>query len=74
MEKELRFRLQGAVRECVARCIASDTPLTFLAEFVEELRLDGWQRGDIHQVELAVLNVVANVVFPDDAYQPSDWA
>lgn len=74
MEKELSFRLQGAVRECVARCMASDTPLTTLAEFVEELRCDCWNRGDIHQVELAVLNVVAQIVFPDEAHERSDSA
>jgi hypothetical protein len=72
MDRELSFRLQGAVREGVARCVASETPLATLAEFVEELRADGWNRGDIHQVELAVLNVVANVVFPDEAHEPTD--
>jgi hypothetical protein len=74
MDKALSFRLQGAVRECVARCVSSDTPLTSLAEFVEELRQDDWTRGDIHLVEMAVLNVVAHVVFPDEAHEPSDSA
>jgi hypothetical protein len=74
MNRELSFRLQGAVREGVARCVSSDTPLTILAEFVEELRQDGWTKGDIHLVEMAVLNVVAQVVFPDEAHEPSDSA
>jgi len=72
MERSFSFRLQGAVREGVARCVSCDTPLTSLAEFVEELRRDGWNRGDIHQVEVAVLNVVAQVVFPDKAHEPTD--
>jgi hypothetical protein len=74
MNRNLSFRLQGAVRECVARCISSETPLATLAEYVEELRSDGWNRGDIHQVELAVLNVVAQVVFPDELHEHSEPA
>src|SRR5262245_15113223 len=50
------------VQQCLARCYHSDFPLTSLAQICTELRQAGWERVDAHEVELAVLRVLAGVM------------
>jgi len=47
-----------AVRGCLVRCADSDTPLTSLAEFAEELRRLGWDKKSIRDVEFEVIQVL----------------
>ena len=51
-----------AVDSCLARCYATDYPITALAEFCAGLRQKGWDRQSIHEVENAVLRVLAGVM------------
>ncbi len=55
-------QLNGAVRECLQRCYASQDWLACLAEYGERLRKDGWSRPDIEDVELAVQQILAAVM------------
>ena len=58
--------ISAAVKECLARCYRGNTPLGVLAEFLAELRDQGWSPPDVRKVELAVRKVLAGVVSEDD--------
>jgi hypothetical protein len=51
-----------AVEQCLARCYATDFPITCLAQFCAELRHKGWSTDDIHEVETAVRRILAGVM------------
>jgi hypothetical protein len=50
--------INDAVERCLCQCYQTAVPLSTLAEFVEKLRKEGWDRPDIHQVEMTVLKVL----------------
>jgi hypothetical protein len=58
--------IRGAVKECLARCYRGNTPLGELAQFLGDLRDQGWSREDVKKVESAVRKVLAGVVTDDD--------
>jgi hypothetical protein len=51
-----------AVEQCLARCYATDFPITCLAQFCAELRQKGWSMDDVHEVETAVCRILAGVM------------
>ncbi len=51
-----------AVEQCLARCYATDYPITCLAQFCAEIRQKGWSTDDIHEVETAVRRILAGVM------------
>ena len=51
-----------AVEQCLARCYATDFPITCLAQFCAELRQKGWGPDDVHEVETAVRRILAGVM------------
>jgi hypothetical protein len=51
-------RLNGATRECLEQCYQSDNWLDCLANYVEELRADGWCEEDIEEVETTVVRIL----------------
>ncbi len=51
-----------AVEQCLARCYATDFPITCLAQFCAELRQKGWSPDDVHEVETAVRRILAGVM------------
>jgi hypothetical protein len=57
--------IRSAVKDCLARCYKGDTPLGVMAEFLAELRQQGWSESDIRLVELAVRKVLAGVMSED---------
>jgi hypothetical protein len=60
-------KINRAVRECVGRCFRSQTPLTALAEYVEQLKADpSWAEAEILRVETTVLRMVNQVVSQPD--------
>ena len=54
--------IQAAVNACLARCYASDPPIAALAEYLDELRGQGWDEPDILSVEITVRRVLAKVL------------
>jgi hypothetical protein len=62
--------IRAAVKECLARCYKGNTPLGVMAEFLAELRQQGWSKADIRLVESAVRKVLAGVM-SDDREQDS---
>jgi hypothetical protein len=57
-----RKSIDAKIKACVAQCLRADLPLACLAEFVSQLRQDGWSAQDVHEVELAVLKVLARIL------------
>jgi hypothetical protein len=57
--------IRAAVKDCLARCYRGNTPLGELAEFLGDLRAQGWSPADIRKVESAVRKVLAGVVTED---------
>jgi len=55
-----------AVRMCVTRCTAGNTPLGVIAEFAGELRDRGWQESDVQVMERTVRKVLAGLITNDD--------
>ena len=51
-----------AVEQCLARCYATDFPITCLAQFCAEIRQRGWSADDIHEVETVVRRILAGVM------------
>ena len=58
--------IRAAVKECLARCYRGNTTIGELAQFLGELRAQGWSEPDIRKVESAVRKVLAGVVSKDD--------
>jgi len=58
--------IRAAVKECLARCYRGNTPLGELAQFLGELRAQGWSDSDVRKVESAVRKVLAGIVSDDD--------
>jgi hypothetical protein len=54
--------IRAAVEECLAGCYASDQPLAYLVQCIEELRQDGWSEPDIRAVEQIARRVLAQVM------------
>jgi hypothetical protein len=59
--------IRNAVRDCLARCYAGDTPLGVIAECIAQLREQGWSQNDIRAVEMSVRKVMAGLVVDDDS-------
>ena len=58
--------IRAAVKDCLTRCYRGNTPLGELAQFLGELRAQGWREADVRKVESAVRKVLAGVVSDDD--------
>jgi hypothetical protein len=57
--------ISGAVKDCLDRCYATGhTPLGAIAQYLAELRRQGWIEGDLKRVELSVRKVLAGVMKP----------
>lgn len=54
--------IQAAVKSCLARCYRGHTPLGVMAEFIGELRSQGWEEEDLEKVGTAVRKVLAGVI------------
>lgn len=54
-----------AVRRCLARVSAGSTPLGVIAEFLGELRAQGWNEESIRAVDSAVRKVLMGLVEAD---------
>ena len=64
--------IAAAVRACLARCHEGLTPIGAIAEFVSELRDQGWEEAHIHQVEKTVRRVWAGIVnYDEPAAEPA---
>jgi len=57
--------IRAAVKDCLARCYRGTTPLGELAQFLGDLRAQGWTEPDVRKVEVAVRKVLAGVVTED---------
>jgi hypothetical protein len=57
-DSELLFR--SAVRNCLARCKDSYSPLDSVAEFLEKLTAMGWNDGDVQTVWMTVVPLLAH--------------
>ena len=55
-----------AIRQCLLRCLDSNTPMACLADFTEKLADMGWDVGTIKAVERGVL-VMLNARHSDDS-------
>ena len=66
MPSQSRKSVRSKVRECLARCSGAPIPLACLAEFVSQLRQEGWEEADIHQVEVTVLKILAGMIGNDE--------
>jgi hypothetical protein len=56
-------RINAAIRECLDKCYASQTPLPCLAEYVDLLRADPtWREADVLEVEVAVRQMLKGIV------------
>src|SRR4051812_34322812 len=63
-------KISRAVQRCIARCDGK-TPIGVLAEFLAELRQQGWSESEIRQVETAARRVLAGII--DPAYMPNPF-
>ena len=54
--------IQEAVKRCLSRCYEGSPPISEIARFSEELRVQGWDEPDILSVELAVRRVLSQVI------------
>jgi len=59
--------IRKAVGDCLTRCYVGGTPLGIIAEYVGELRQEGWPEEDIRAVETTVRRVLAGVLDLDEA-------
>jgi hypothetical protein len=58
-----REKINTAVRECLQQCYGSKDSIAALADFVAKLKDSvGWDAGEIHAVELAVLRMLGSIV------------
>jgi len=64
-------KISRAVQRCVGRCDGK-TPIGVIAEFVAELREQGWSESEIHQVETAARRIVAGIIEPSYVPNPFD--
>ena len=58
--------IRSAVKDCLACCYRGNTPLGELAQFLGDLRAQGWSDPDVRKVEAAVRKVLAGVVAEDN--------
>ena len=65
MSDKSESSIRAAVKDCLARCYRGNTPLGELAQFLGELRAQGWAEPDVRKVEAAVRKVLAGVVSED---------
>jgi len=61
--------IRAAVKDGLARCYRGNTPLGELAQFLGELRTQGWLDADVRKVESAVRKVLAGVVTEDENHR-----
>jgi hypothetical protein len=61
-------RLNGATRECLEQCYQSDNWLDCLANYVQELRADGWWEKDIEEVETTVVRILRAIAASEAAH------
>lgn len=64
-------RISRAVHSCVDRCYGK-TPIGVIAEFLAELRQEGWRESDIRRVESAARHVLAGIIDPIQVANPFD--
>jgi hypothetical protein len=64
-------KVSRAVQRCIARCYGK-TPIGVIAEFLAELRQQGWTELEIHQVETAARRVLAGIIDPRYLANPFD--
>lgn len=58
-------RINAAIRDCLAGCYESQTPLPCLAEYVANLRADPtWRDSEVLEVEVAVRQMLKGLVSP----------
>ena len=56
-------KINRAIHNCLAFCYQSEHILPRMAEFLSGLKASGaWRKAEIHEVELAVLQVLGGVV------------
>jgi len=64
-------KISRAVQQCIARCDGK-TPIGVIAEFLVELRQQGWPESEIRQVETAARRVLAGIIDPTYMANPFD--
>jgi hypothetical protein len=60
--------IRDAVRRCLARVSQGKTPLGVIAEFLAELKDQGWDARSRHAVNTTVLKVLSGVVNPGEDF------
>jgi len=64
-------KISRAVQRCIARCDGK-TPIGVIAEFLAELRHQGWSESEIRQVETAARRILAGIIDPSYLPNPFD--
>jgi hypothetical protein len=60
-------KINQAIRECLARCYSSPTPVLSLTEFLKSLSESReWERCEVAKVRSAAVHILRNVAAPDD--------
>ncbi len=55
-------RLNGAVQLCLQQCYRAQNPLTALAQYTANLRMVGWPKSEIEELELVVRRILGRVL------------
>ena len=64
--------IRDAVRLCLVRVSQGKTPLGVIAEFLAELKENGWDARSRHAVNTTVLKVLSGVVNPGEEFDVSE--
>lgn len=59
MQVGFRDSVRATVAQCLSRCFGSEMPVAHLAQFIDDLREQGWEESEIREVKLGVLPVLA---------------
>ena len=53
--------IRKAILDCLDRCYQSGSPVAKLAECLENLRKNGWDRPNTRRVEVSVLRMLSGI-------------